>query len=91
MKKNIQKTFLLLSMLIGLGACKNAMDEHLQVTNIDNTINLLEKIGEQTNLSKFNEFVKTTGYDKVLASSQSYTVWAPTNDALVSLGKPAKW
>lgn len=85
MKKNIQKTFLLLSMLIGLGACKNAMDEHLQVTNIDNTINLLEKIGEQTNLSKFNEFVKTTGYDKVLASSQSYTVWAPTNDALVSL------
>ncbi len=61
------------------------MDEHLEVTNVDNTVNLSEKIGSQANLSKFNSFLKSTGYDLILANSQSYTVWAPTDAALASL------
>jgi uncharacterized surface protein with fasciclin (FAS1) repeats len=85
MKKYILNTFFLLGILVGLESCKNAMDEHLEVTNIDNTKDLVQKINEQTNLSKFAEFVKSTGYDKILANSQSYTVWAPSNTALASL------
>ena len=85
MKKNIKNIVLLIGVLISLGSCKKGMDEHVEITNADNTINLLEKLGQQADLSKFNEFVKSTGYDKTLASSQSYTVWAPTNTALASL------
>lgn len=85
MKKNILNSFLLLGVLIFLGSCKNVMDEHLEVTNVDNTINLSEKIGAQTNLGKFNSFLVSTGYDQILAGSQSYTVWAPTDAALASL------
>lgn len=85
MKKYILHTFLALGIIAVLGSCKNAMDEHLEVTNIDNTKDLVQKINEQSNLSKFAEFVKSTGYDKILASSQSFTVWAPSNTALASL------
>ncbi|RZK60269.1 MAG: hypothetical protein EOO91_02055 [Pedobacter sp.] len=85
MKKNVLNSFLLLSALIFLGSCKNVMDEHLEVTNVDNTVNLSEKISAQGDLSKFTEFLKSTGYDRILASSQSFTVWAPTNAALASL------
>jgi uncharacterized surface protein with fasciclin (FAS1) repeats len=85
MKRNIQNTLFILGLFIGLGSCKNAMDEHIEVVNADNTINLTQKIAEQANLSKFNDFIKSTGYDQLLTSSQSYTVWAPTNDALATL------
>jgi len=74
-----------MSTLLGLNSCKNAMDEHIEVVNIDNTVDLFEKIAAQPNLSKFSGFIKSTGYDKILTSSQSYTVWAPTNDALATL------
>ncbi len=85
MKQSIKNNFLILAVLIGLGSCKNAMEEHLVITNADNTVNLTEKMATESNLSQFNDFVKRTGYDQILASSQSYTVWAPTNTALAGL------
>lgn len=85
MKKHTLNTLLTIGVLIGLGSCKNAMEEHLVITNADNTINLAEKMSSESNLTLFNEYVKRTGYDQILASSQSYTVWAPTNTALASL------
>ncbi|MEJ5995710.1 fasciclin domain-containing protein [Pedobacter sp. Du54] len=85
MKHNIKNTLLILGVLIGLGSCKNVLNEHVQITNADNSINLTEKIGAETNISLFNDFIKRTGFDQILASSQSYTVWAPTNTALASL------
>jgi len=85
MKKNILNSILLLSTLIWFGSCKNAIDEHNEIVNIDYSTDLFQKIAAQPSLSKFNEYVKRTGYDQLLASSQNYTVWAPTNDALASL------
>ncbi len=85
MKKYILHTFFVLGVLVGLVSCKNAMDEHLEVTDIDNTKDLVQKISEQANLSKFTAFIKSTGYDKLLTGSQSYTIWAPTNEALAAL------
>jgi len=85
MKKYISHAFLLLSIFIGLNSCKDAMEEHTQVVNVDNTVDLFEKIAAQPNLSKFSDYIKSTGYDKILTSSQNYTVWAPTNDALATL------
>lgn len=85
MKKYILNTILLLSVLISLNACKNVMDEHTEIVNVDNTVDVFQKLAAQANLSKFTDFVRSTGYDKLLASSQNYTVWAPTNDALATL------
>jgi uncharacterized surface protein with fasciclin (FAS1) repeats len=75
----------LLSISTLLFSCKENWEMHNEVVNADNTINVADKLAAQTNLSVFNGYVKTTGYDKLLASSQNYTVWAPTNAALTGL------
>jgi uncharacterized surface protein with fasciclin (FAS1) repeats len=46
---------------------------------------LAQLITETPSLSKFNEYLVKTGYDKVLASSKMYTVWAPDNQTLQGL------
>lgn len=68
-----------------LSACKDVLDEHTEIINADNTIDVFQKLAAQPNLSKFNDYIRSTGYDKLLVSSQNYTVWAPTNDALATL------
>jgi hypothetical protein len=85
MKKNILHILLLLTAVIWLNGCKNVVDEHNEIVNVDYSIDLFQKIAGQANLSKFTEYVRSTGYDKVLSSSQTYTIWAPTNDALATL------
>ena len=39
--------------------------------------NLMELIAADGELSEFSQLLKATGYDKVLAGEQTYTVWAP--------------
>jgi hypothetical protein len=85
MKKNIHYTLLLLSAMFWLSACKDVLDEHTEIINADNTIDVFQKLAAQPNLSKFSDYLRSTGYDKLLVSSQNYTVWAPTNDALATL------
>jgi hypothetical protein len=48
-------------------------------------INLLEEINNRPDLSTFSEMLIKTGLDQELAGSKTYTVWAPTNDALQNL------
>lgn len=69
---------------IGLGACKK-WDDHNQVGNPDLKENLMEGISVNANLSKFTEYVKKAGLDSLLTSSKTFTVWAPSNDALQNL------
>lgn len=73
-----------LCFVLCLAGCKK-WDEHTAVENQDLTKTLLDEISGRPALSKFNEYLKKTGLDKELASSKTYTVWAPTNDALQSL------
>src|SRR5881275_3078450 len=72
---------MLLSCIL-LSACKKAWDEHNAITEEALNKTLLQQINETTDLSSFNNCLVKTGYDKVLASSKSFTVWAPTNAAL---------
>jgi hypothetical protein len=64
--------------------CKK-WDDHNQVDNQDLTKTLLDEIAQRSNLSKFYEYLQKTGLDKELASSKTYTVWAPGNSALQTL------
>jgi uncharacterized surface protein with fasciclin (FAS1) repeats len=47
--------------------------------------NLYQAISQAASLDKFSAMMAKTGYDKVVGSSKTYTVWAPTDQALQSL------
>src|ERR671913_602081 len=76
--------FCVLAFVLVMIGCKK-WEDHTNIENQDLTKNLMEEISQRSNLSKFVEYVKKTGLDKELASSKTYTVWAPTNDALQTL------
>ena len=69
---------------INLFSCKT-WDDRLMTTGGDVSLTLADKIANQAELSTFNSLLQKTGYDKLLASSKNFTVWAPTNTALASL------
>ncbi len=73
----------LLSGILLSTACTDKWSEHYDETSFnlpDKTLTAL--IQERPELSIFSGMLKKTAYDKVLDASQSYTVWAPINDAL---------
>lgn len=85
MNKNILRTLLL--MFFGgllLSGCKK-WDEHNALTDANAGKDLFQRIRENAELSKFAELLVKSGYDKTIASSQTYTVFAPTNAALATL------
>jgi hypothetical protein len=70
-------------LLVGLPACNDVYDTHYgKKAGVTPEFTLWQLIEQDEQLSKFAEMLKKTGYDTFLASSQSFTVWAPTNDAL---------
>ena len=85
MRRKIFKPLLALA-ATGLlfSACKK-WEDHNAITDPAASKDLFQQISENTNLSKFTELLTKTGYDKVIASSKTFTVFAPTNTALASL------
>jgi hypothetical protein len=64
-------------------ACTKEWDDHYEESSFDlPDKTVTETIKEQPELSTFFNLLEITGYDDILNLSQSYTVWAPTNDAL---------
>lgn len=85
MRINIYK--ILLAVTLGstaLSGCEK-WDEHNTVNDASLTKDLMAQISADGSLSKFAELLTKSGYDKVLSSSRTFTVFAPTNDALASL------
>jgi hypothetical protein len=81
----LKTTFLwLFAFILVMMGC-NKWEDHTNIENQDLTKTLLDEISQRSNLSKFFEYLKKTGVDKELASSKTYTVWAPVNDALQTL------
>jgi uncharacterized surface protein with fasciclin (FAS1) repeats len=79
--------FIFLSLFIGLflSGCKDKWEDHYKIQDPVLAENLLLQIQKNPDLSKFAEYLKKTGYDKVVSSSKMFTVWAPTNLALQNL------
>lgn len=46
---------------------------------------LFDYIKSKSNLSIFAGMLQSTGYDTIINASQTFTVWAPTNDALAGV------
>ncbi len=74
-----------LAALLILGGCQKDWDSHNSIMDNRLTKDLLTRLMETSNLSKFAGLVVKAGYDTVLSSSKTFTVFAPTNDALATL------
>lgn len=84
-KMHVNAKWLLVTLFAGcLFSCKK-WEDHTAVENADLTKTLRDEIGQRSNLSRFTEYLAKTGLDKELASSKTYTVWAPTNEALQTI------
>ena len=76
-------------MVIGAASCTDDWDNHYGVATQGNGASLWEVITANPELSNFAEVVKATGYDKSLASSQMFTVFAPTNSEFTTAERDA--
>jgi len=85
MKSTNKLLLIALTAMLTFGGCKKDWDSHNAITDEQLNVNLFEKIQANSKLSKFAELLVKSGYDKVLASSKNFTVYAPTNDALTGL------
>lgn len=79
-----KNTFIVILFAFAITGCKKINDNNT-ITDPNLAQNLEGAISANLSLSIFNGYVKKTGIDILLQSSKTYTVWAPTNDALASL------
>jgi len=83
MNNQRNKYFILLMLVASiLYSCKKPWDSHDQITDPSLTVNLLQQINSNPNLTIFSQYLAKSGYDKVLASSKQFTVWAPSDAAM---------
>lgn len=66
-------------------ACNSEWDNHYDANSALPKENLLQLIDNDSDLSKFASILKSTKLDSLLSSNQSYTVWAPVDEALDNL------
>jgi hypothetical protein len=65
-------------------SCSDVWDEHYNSQPLNKSnLNLYQYIANDSTLSVFAYMLRVTGYDSILSQSQSYTVWAPTNESLL--------
>ncbi|GHT64284.1 hypothetical protein AGMMS50239_21720 [Bacteroidia bacterium] len=84
--KNI-KYYIVCALLLAVSpACNDAFDSHYnEEKGVTPDLTLWQLIEQNPTLSRFAGIVKKTGYDVLLSSDQSFTVWAPVNEALEQL------
>ncbi|MEI6950017.1 fasciclin domain-containing protein [Paraflavisolibacter sp. H34] len=84
--RSIKNNFLLWGLcgLVGLASCKK-WDDHVAAGEQALNENLMEHIRTVPDLSTFGQYLVKTGLDQEISSSKTYTVWAPSNEALKSL------
>ena len=67
--------------VLTFAACSDTWNDHFESKGNDmNDHTLWEGISQKSNLSNFAKVIQACGFDKSLASSQVFTVFAPTND-----------
>ncbi|MEO6523399.1 MAG: fasciclin domain-containing protein [Mucilaginibacter sp.] len=83
---NQRNKYILLFTLIAavFTSCKNQWDSHDTITDPALGVTVLQQINNNADLSKFSQYLAQTGYDKVIAGSKTFTVWAPTNAAITA-------
>lgn len=83
--------YIILLMIIAsvFTSCKSRWDAHDAIADPSLNSTLLAEINQNPSLSKFSQYLTKTGYDKVISSSKTYTVWAPNNAAFSNADQTA--
>ncbi len=84
-KYKLQLGALLGAMILMSLGCKKMTEEHNAIGDPMLQKNVFEVISQNPSLSTFAKYLVETGLDKELASSKSYTVFAPNNESLILL------
>jgi uncharacterized surface protein with fasciclin (FAS1) repeats len=77
--------FLYLFTVLVFSGCNDKWEDHNKIQDPVLAENLFLEIQKIPDLSTFAGYLKETGYDKVIASSKTFTIWAPINLALENL------
>lgn len=86
--KNTIKTVFLLTVLFAFSmmySCKDDWNDHYNRNQALPDQNLYELIKADASLSKFARLIEASGYDSLLVSTQSFTVWAPNDEAMAAV------
>jgi len=78
---------IILLLLLMLSACKDAWKSEELATETALDRNLMQQIAQNPDLSRFTALLRQVHYDALLEASKTYTVWAPTNDALAHVSQ----
>ncbi len=94
MKKNIKNTICMgciaASGLAAIVSCTDTWDEHYDASSGDGVINGSVMTAIEQNAPDFAKVVKAVGFDRELASDNTYTLWVPVNfntDSVLALAK----
>lgn len=86
--KAIWKTAVAIGITAGVCACQdNAWDDHYTTGGAQSSKSLMQLIDESPELSRFAQVVRDNGMDELLSSSQTFTVFAPDNNAMSAFGQ----
>lgn len=66
-------------------ACSEDWDNHYDKSDNAGTQTVLELVNADPDLSTFAKMLEISGYDELLSSSQTFTVFAPCNSALADV------
>ncbi len=68
--------------VMSLTSCNEDWDSHYERSETVSNETVYQLIKEDPTLEKFGKMIDLAGYAEVLNSSQTFTVWAPTSEAL---------
>ncbi|MGI6224266.1 MAG: fasciclin domain-containing protein [Prevotella sp.] len=86
MKKiKIHRILFLTVLVVAFVSCSDWDDHYSENSQSTDKGNLYEILSQNSNTSVFVSMLQEVGYDEVLSSTQTYTVFAPTNDALADV------
>ena len=73
--------------LLLLSSCSDTWEEHYVngPAGVLNDQTIASYIASEPSLSVFSQMLTLSGYDSILAKPQTYTVWAPVNQALTGI------
>lgn len=84
--KNKYRRLLASVFALAIISCSNPWDDRIDNGDANLGITLDEAISKTSETSQFAELLVQTGYDEILASSRTFTVFVPTNDAMSQVG-----
>ena len=80
------RIFAIMAFTFLFAACKDEWDNHFNAKALNKSdMNLIEFIHSRSDLRTFEKMLKIAGYDSILSKSNTYTVWAPNDTALLAV------